>query len=99
MSTTDDDAREFAIAGYVMADMLASSLYPRTETWDGARAPYIWEHNALCWLHRNRDRIPRMNDWTATILSDGYPFRPYVDTRGVPRPAGDLWDKTMTHRD
>ncbi|USN13853.1 hypothetical protein KABACHOK_00160 [Brevundimonas phage vB_BpoS-Kabachok] len=97
MSASDD--HEFAIAGYVMADMLASSLYPRSGTWDGVRAPYIWEHNALCWLHRNRARIPRMSDWTAHVLNNGYPFRPFVDSLGVPRPAGYLWNETMAARD
>lgn len=93
-----DMDKEIATAGRVMADLLASTLMPSSGSWTSARATYIWEHNALCWLHRNRDLIPSMNDWTAHLLREGYPFTPFIDVHGSARPAGFLWNSTMEPR-
>lgn len=89
---------EFAEAGYLLGDLLAQSLFPSGSTWTDCRAPYIWEHNALCWLVRNRDRVPTLNLWLATVLDEGYPFKPFTHFArpGETLPAGAWWNKDMT---
>jgi len=60
-------------AASTMADMLSSALMPRDGTWAGARPPYVWEHNALCWLESMGERRGPINAWTAMLLREGYP--------------------------
>lgn len=84
--------KEISEAGAVIADLLASTLMPQGGTWDGARQPYIWEHNALCWLRRNRSKIALMNMWTAHLLESGYPAKMFRNSRGEWSPAGAYWN-------
>lgn len=68
----------------IIADLLASTLMPR-DGWDSARAPYIWEHNGLCYLEQRKkdgDRPP-INAWSARLAEEGYP----------PEKAGSLHGK------
>jgi hypothetical protein len=67
------DSTEIQRAASCMASMLASSLMPTDGTWASARHPYIWEHNALCWLEANRAVCGPINAWTAMLLDEGYP--------------------------
>lgn len=91
--------REIAAAGYEIADLLSSALLRGLgDTWDGCRDLYVWEFNALCWLARNRERIPVMNAWTAMILSDGYPTKDFTTSFGTPKPAGWYWNSGMEPR-
>lgn len=87
---------EIAKAGYLLADLLCSSLMPSNGSWFYARPTYIWEHNALCWLARNRDRIPTMNAWTAMLLSDGYPAKAFLTGDDQPCDAGHWWNASMS---
>lgn len=87
--------REMSEAGFLLAELLCSTLFPASGSWDGARPTYIWEHNALCWLARNRDRIELMNAWTAMLLRDGYPSKPFLGARGDRFPAGYFWNASM----
>lgn len=88
--------REIAAAGYEMADLLSSTIMrDLREGWDGCRGLYIWEHNALCWLVRNRARIPVMNAWIAMIIADGYPTKDFTTSYGTPKPAGWYWNSGM----
>ncbi len=91
----DDLKHEISRAGYELSHLLTSTLMPATGSWDGARSLYTWEHNALCWLWRNRQHIDRMCSWTSKILYEGYPFKQYKNAAGVDRQAGFLWNNTM----
>jgi hypothetical protein len=68
-----NDALVILRAADCLADLLASTLMPPDGTWASARAPYIWEHNALCWLHEMQGRRGPINGWTAMLLEEGYP--------------------------
>lgn len=94
-----DDEEEISKAGYLLAEFLCSTLFPKSDTWEGARHTYIWEHNALCWLHRNRGRVKWRNAWTAMLLEEGYPPKPFLDARGGARPAGFYWNASMAPRE
>jgi hypothetical protein len=42
--------------------------------------------------------IPSMNGWTAKVLSDGYPFKSFIDAFGNRREAGAYWNAEMMPR-
>ena len=89
-----DDA-EIKEAGALLADLLTSTLSPRGGSWDGARQTYIWEHNALCWLTRNRERLGPICAWTAMLLDKGYPAKPFTASDGRREKAGAWWNSSM----
>ncbi|MGP9819205.1 hypothetical protein ACTZWW_04245 [Salinarimonas sp. NSM] len=60
-------------AAIIIADLLASSLYPLDGTWRSAREPKVWERSGLNWLAANADLLPGCNAWTAAIVREGYP--------------------------
>jgi len=68
-----DDNLAIHRAASSLADMLSTALMPRDGTWANARAPYVWEHNALCWLEAMGERRGPINAWTAMLLREGYP--------------------------
>lgn len=90
-----DLKHEIARAGYEIGDLLVSLLVMPYSNWEGVRAPYCWEHNALCWLWRNRSYIDVWpgNSWN--LVYRGYPYTQWKDHNGVDRSAGYLWNNTM----
>jgi hypothetical protein len=90
---TDDD--EIAEAGALLGELLTSSLCPKSGSWNNARPTYIWEHNALCWLARNRARVGPMCAWASMLVEKGYPAKPFISGDGQPLPAGAWWNASM----
>ncbi|AXQ69079.1 hypothetical protein HOU02_gp055 [Caulobacter phage CcrBL9] len=97
MSAAPED--EIAHLGYILGEMLTFSLFPKGNGagWTDARKPYRHEHNALCWLAANKERIPVMGAWIHGVLEKGYPFAPFTHWLhpGQTLPAGAWWNASM----
>jgi len=90
-----DDNAEIAEAGALLGELLTSTLCPKSGTWDNARPTYIWEHNALCWLARNRERVDPMCAWASMLVEKGYPPKPFISGDQQSLPAGAWWNPSM----